>query len=185
MKTRRLKTYCVLLCITGILLSTNALVIAQPDVGYHPKGLFFNLQFSLTVLWNTSQLIPPLLPGETRQVNMNFTYAVNRGLLGKMLIRLLEGTPFVISLFIEQKPEWCEAWFIPATIPGVVPAYGEIGIQNSSLFIRLNENAPGNYTIGVVRMRGTIEDVKGPCKLITLIKGFVQDFSLFFQTGPE
>jgi hypothetical protein len=65
---------------------------------------------------------------------------------------------------------------------GVVP--GEIGIQYSSLFIRLKENAPGNYTIGTIEIRGTIKDMKGPFHIITLIQGFEQDYALNFQTGP-
>jgi hypothetical protein len=181
MKIRGIRNTCSVFLIIFVLLSSNSFVVAQPQK--ESRNRFIHLQFSTTVSWNNSQSSTPILPGETREVNITITYTVNRGAYGKLLLRLLEGRSFSIQLSIEEKPDWCEAWFVPVTLTGIVNP-GEIGIQNSSLFIHLNEDAPTNYTIGVLEIRCFIENMKGPFKILTLIYGFEQICSLYFITSP-
>ena len=137
--------------------------------------------FVLNVSWG-NETGEPISPGETREVNITISYIVTRGLYGTLLLQILKGKSFPIQLSIEDKPDWCEAWILPENMIGVV-APGEVGVQYSSLFIRLNDDAPGNYTIGYVKICGTIKDMKGPFHIITLIQGFEHDYALNFQTG--
>lgn len=183
MEITRMKKYLVIVVVIVILFTCSPLALAQSPDDSHPQGIFFNLQFSLVVAWNGSQTETPILPGETREVNQTFTYTVNKGLLGNLLLQLLKGKSFLIQLSVEYKPDWCEAWYLPENMTGVVTP-GEVGVQYSSLFIRLKENAPGNYTIGTIKIHGTIKDMKGPFHIITLIQGFKHDYQLNFQTGP-
>lgn len=181
MKIRRIRNTCSVFLIIFVLLSSTSFVVAQPLK--ESRNGFFHLQFSLTISWNASQTEQPISPGETREVNINVHYTVNKGLLGGLLLRLLEGRSFSIQLSIEEKPDWCDAWLVPETMTGLVDS-DEIGIQNSSLFIHLNEDAPTNYTIGVLEIRCFIENMKGPFKIFTLIQGFEQIFNIHFITGP-
>ena len=181
MMVKGVRNFCYVLVTILILLCSNCFVVAQPQKESR-KGII-HLQFSTTVYWNTSRTSTPILPGETREVNITITYTVNRGAYGKLLLRLLEGRPFSIQLCIEERPDWCEAWFVPETLTGIVDSK-EIKIQNSTLFIHLNEDAPTNHTIGELKNCCSIDDMKGPFKIFTLIDGFEQAFALPVMTGP-
>ena len=182
MKIRGIRNTCSVFLIIFVLLSSNSFVFAQPQKESPNAGLI-HLQFSITVAWNASQTSQPISPGETREVILDVAYTVNKGFLGGLLLRLLEGRSFPIQLSIEEKPDWCDAWLVPETMTGLVDS-DEIGIQYSSLFIHLNEDAPTNYTIGVLEIRCFIENMKGPFKILTLIDGFEQIFNLHFITCP-
>jgi hypothetical protein len=181
MKIRGIRNTCSVFLIIFVLLSSYSFVVAQPQK--ESRNRLIHLQFSTTVSWNASQSSTPILPGETREVNITITYTVNRGAYGKFLLRLLDGRSFSIQLAIEEKPVWCDAWFVPVTLTGIVNPR-EIEIQNSSLFIHLNEDAPTNHTIGELKNRCSIDDMKGPFKIFTLIDGFEQAFALPVMTGP-
>jgi len=181
MKIRGIRNTCSAFLIIFVLLSSNSFVVAQPQK--ESLNNLFHLQFSLTVAWNGSQTSQPISPGETRVVILDVAYTVNKGLLGGLLLHLLKGKSFPIQLSIEEKPDWCDAWFVPVTLTGFINP-GEIEIQNSSLFIHVNEDAPTNHTIGELKSRCAIDDMKGPFKIFTLIQGFEQIFSLTFITGP-
>ncbi len=182
MKIKGAKNIFIVFLIIFALLCNNSFVVAQPQKESPIKGLT-PLQFSITVSWNGSQTSQPISPGETRDVILDVTYTVNKGLFGGLLLHLLKGKSFSIQLSIEEKPDWCDAWFIPETMTGVVNPK-DVEIQNSSLFIHVNEDAPTNHTIGVLKIRCAIDDMKGPFKILTLIQGFEQIFSLLFITGP-
>jgi len=182
MKIKGARNIFIVFLIIFALICSNSSVVAQPQKE-SPNADLFPLQFSITVSWNASQTSQPISPGETREVILDVAYTVNKGLLGGLLLSLLKGKSFSIQLSIEEKPDWCDAWFIPETMKGVVNPK-EIEIQNSSLFIHLNEDAPTNHTIGELKSRCAIDDMKGPFKIFTLIQGFEQIFSLTFITGP-
>jgi len=181
MKIKGARNIFIVFLIIFALICSNSSVVAQLQKESPIKGLI-PLQFSLTVSWNGSQTAQPFSPGETREVILDVAYTVNKGLLGGLLLHLLKGKSFSIQLSIEEKPDWCDAWFIPETMTGVVTH--DIGKQNSSLFIHVNEDAPTNHTIGELKSRCAIDDMKGPFKIFTLIQGFEQIFSLTFITGP-
>jgi hypothetical protein len=181
MKIRGLRNICTVFLIIFVLFSSTSLVGAQPQEKSSRKG-FIHLQFSITISWNANETEQPISPGETREVTLDVVYTVNKGLLGGLILRLLEGRSFSIQLSIEEKHEWCEAWVNPENMTGVVNP--DIGIQNSSLFIHVNEEAPTNYTIGEIRIQCKIDNMKGPFKILTLIGGFEKICTLNFITGP-
>lgn len=163
-----------------MLFTSSPLALAQSSRSSHPGGFINNLQFVLNISFG-NETAQPISPGETREVTLNIYYLVTRGLFGRWLLQLLEGKPLLIQLSIEDKPDWCEAWLALENITGVIS--GEPGYQYSSLFIHANES-PGNYTLGVVKILGTIHDKKGPFQVFTLIKGFEHEFNGHFVTGP-
>jgi hypothetical protein len=150
MKIKGARNICIVFLIIFVLLSSNCFVVAKPQK--ESRNGLIHLQFSLTVSWNTSQTAQPISPGETREVILDVAYTVNKGLLGGLLLRLLEGKSFSILLSVEEKPDWCKAWFVPVNLTCIVDPK-VISIQNSSLFIHLSEDAPTNYTIGELKIR--------------------------------
>jgi len=182
MKITRMKKYSVLFVVIVILFTCSPLALAQSQDDYRPRGIFFNLQFTFIITWDVNEIQEPIMPGETREVNMTISYTVTRGALGRLLLQLLEGKSFPIQLSVEDKPDWCEAWMLPEDMTGVIPS-DEIGVQYSSLFIHVSDDAPSNYTNGYVKMCGTIESMKGPFNILTLIQGYENDFTILFVAG--
>ena len=173
----------IIILISGITVSSGyPIAEVQSKNVYHSQSIF-HLQFSLFISWNANQTDTPILPGETREVNLSLVYSVNRGPYGRLILKLLDGKSFPIRLSLEDKPDWCEALITSQNITGIISP-DETEIQYSSLLIHLKENAPGNYTIGAIKMSGTIKDMKGPFNILTLIDGFEQQESLIFMTGP-
>jgi hypothetical protein len=175
------KKYSVLFAVIVILFTFSPLALAQSQDGYHPRCIF-HLQFVLTISWG-NETQEPISPGETREVNLTISYVVSRGVYGRLLLQLLKGKSFPIQLFIGDKPDWCEAWTLPENITGVI-APDEVGVQYSSLFIHLDDDAPSNYTLGYVKIRCVAEDKKGPFNILTLIHGYEQQFTITFVPGP-
>jgi hypothetical protein len=179
MKTTRMKNFSVLFVIIVIVFSSSPKVVAQSQNDYHPQGIF-NLSFYILIL--ADSIDEPILPGETREVNVSITYGINTGgLFSILLFQLLEGKSFPIHLSIVEKSDWCEVWSLPGNITGIVsdsPRY-----QNSSFFLHVNDDAQGNYSYGYVKIRGTIESMKGPFNILTLINGFETHFVIEFTPG--
>jgi hypothetical protein len=183
MRTRGMRIFLILCTVIVILLTNSSLAIAQPQYGYHTQGLFFNLQFVMTISWGANETQTPIHPGEVRQVHLIVAHTVARGALGRMLLRLLEGRPFPIRLSIEDKPDWCTAHLSVENFIGVITP-DEVQSINSVLFIQLSEDAPLNYTLGYVNLHGVIDDMKGPFNILTLIQGYESNVTLFFVTSP-
>ena len=183
MKTRGMRIFFILCTVIVILLTNSSLAIAQPQDGYHTQGLFFNLQFVMTISWGANETQTPIHPGEARQVHLIVAHTVARGALGRMLLRLLEDRPFPIRLSIEDKPDWCTAHLSVENFIGVITP-DEVQSINSVLFIQLSEDAPLNYTLGYVKIHGVIDHMKGPFNILTLIHGYETNVTLFFVTSP-
>ncbi len=147
----------------------------------HQKSIF-HLQYVLTVSWDDTPIRTPLLNGETRKINFTLKYGVTRGAYGKFLLRLLEGRPFTIHLSVENTPDWCDAWFTLVNVSGIV-LYDDEVHANTSLSIHVYDDAPGNDTQGWVMASASVECMKGPFHLLTLIHGFKQDFTIAFLNG--
>jgi len=182
MKTRRMRNLLILWSVIVILFGSSFSAAAQPPSGYCPQGLF-HLMFVINISWNASQLEEPITPGETREVNLTITYVVTYGLYGRLLLRLLEGKSFPLYLTILNTSKNCTVWITPENMTGFIDS-DEVGYQQSSVFIHVNENASGNYSLGWVKIRGTIPDKKGPFNILTLIQGYENDFTLTFIFGP-
>jgi hypothetical protein len=176
-----MKNFFILSIVIVILLTNSYLALAQPQNGYHTQGIF-NLQFVLNIAWG-DETQEPISPGETREVNLTVTTCVTRCLYGRMLLQILEGRSFPILVSIEDKPDWCTAWISLENIIGVIMP-DQILSDVSLLSIRLNEGAPLNYTLGLVKIRFTIDDMKGPFHILTLIQGYEQHVQLAFTTSP-
>jgi len=180
-KTRVIRNGIILCIIIGILFTNISVTSAPPEQGRN-KSCLFNLQFIVCITWG-NETHTPIRPGETREVNLTITYYITRGIYGKMILQILKGKTFPIRLSIEDKSDNCTAWIIPENITGIIEP-DETQMNVSHLFIHLNEDAPGDYSLGIVRIRGVIEDKKGPFNILTLIQGYENNFTISFISGP-
>jgi hypothetical protein len=163
-----------------LLVTYGVPAVAHPLDDNQPQCFIFSLGFAITLHWHNGTQ-EPISPGETREVNLTIIFFVYYGAFARWLLHLLEGKLFPFQLYVEDKPDWCEAWIIPENMTGVIQS--DDTVRYSSLFIHLNDDAPSNYTQGIVKIRTTVDSMKGPFKLITLIQGYENDYPISFVTG--
>jgi hypothetical protein len=178
MRVKGLRKICIVFLVIGVYLSGTSLGEAQPVAEKHPND-FFSLQFVLTISWPAIDLEEPISPGETREVHLTISSTVVHGVFGKLLLRILKGTTFLIQLAIAEKSEWCTVLLSQEYLTGFINP-DEVIEQNTLLYIHLNDDAPTNYTLGFVRIQGNAFDKKGPLNIFTLIHGYENTFTVTF-----
>lgn len=146
------------------------------------NGSIFNFHSVLDIGWSGNDTAEPIQPGEVREVHLEIVYLVVRGAFWKILFHFLEGREMTITLSIDDKSEWCTAHIEPGILTGTVSS--DMQYISSLLTIQLNEGAPPG-SLGYVKIRGIIEDMKGPFRMLTIIEGSNRRFTCHFVTAPE
>lgn len=181
MKKRGMTYRFIVPVVLVLLFAQSPLVFAQPQSLSHP-GCLFNLQFVTVVSWG-NETDEPIAPGETREVRLSISSMVTHGAYGRILLHLLEGSTYQIHLTVVEKPEWCTAWtFVENLTAVIIP--DEITTQDTLLSIHPADDAPGNYTLGWVKLRCAINEKRGPFNVFTLVQGYENVFTLTFCTSP-
>ncbi|HUS98983.1 MAG TPA: hypothetical protein VMY59_01525 [Candidatus Thermoplasmatota archaeon] len=180
MKKKGMKKILILCAIIVILLLQSSLASAQSQKDYQKQGLF-GFQFAMTISWSGNETQEPIHPGEVRTVLVHVAYSVVRGAFGGILLRLLESRPFPLRLSIVDKPDWCTAQLSIEDFIGVIQP-DMVQEVYSLLNIQLSEGAPLNHTLGYVKIHGSIESIKGPFNILTIIQGFDINATLSFVT---
>lgn len=182
MKKKGMKIILILCATIVILLLQSSLVSARSQKDYPKQGLF-GFQFVMTISWSANVTQGPIHPGEVRTVPVHVTYSVVRGAFGNILLHLLGGRPFPLRLSIVDKPDWCTAQLSIEDFIGVIQP-DMIQEVYSWLNIQLSENAPLNHTLGYVKIHSSIESIKGPFNILTIIQGYDINATLLFVTSP-
>jgi hypothetical protein len=165
--TKRFKTVKASI-LTGIILISVIFAVAPTT----SAGLFLNLQSSVTVSWNSTEITQkPLVPrGGARTIDLDITHTVNKGLLGGAILQAYAGKMITIKIEIIKTETWATASLSQGTVTATI---GSEQTLHTSLTLAVEENAPA-LSVGVVQLRATALKAG-------LIQGFVQDFSLYFQ----
>jgi hypothetical protein len=182
MKKKGMKKILILCATIVILLQQSSLASAQSQKEYQNQGLF-GLQFVMTISWGANQTQEPIHLGEVRTVPVLIDYSVVRGAFGNILLHLLRGRPFPLELSIVDKPDWCTAFLSVEDFIGVIQP-DMIQKVHSVLSIQLSEDAPLNHTLGYVKIHGSIESIKGPFNILTIIQGYDLNATISFVTSP-
>jgi hypothetical protein len=165
--TKRFKTVKASI-LTGIVLISIIFAVAPTT----SAGILFNLQSSLTVGWNST--IEPLVPrGESKQLKIDITHTVNKGLLGAAVLQLYAGKMITIQIEVLSTPTWATASLSQGTVSATIGAPGTTQTLSTMLTLAVSENAPA-LGVGEVKLRATALKAG-------LVQSFQQDFGLTFQ----
>jgi len=165
--TKRFKTVKASI-LTGIILISVIFAVAPTT----SAGILFNLQSSLTVGWNST--IEPLVPrGESKQLKIDITHTVNKGLLGAAVLQLYAGKMITIQIEVLSTPTWATASLSQGTVSATIGAPGTTQTLSTMLTLAVSENAPA-LGVGEVKLRATALKAG-------LVQSFQQDFGLTFQ----
>jgi len=126
----------------------------------------------------------PIIPlEETRDVEVNITYNVERGIaLRNIFYFLLKDREVDINLEIIDRSEWCTANFDAEKIITKLPARDQVVSQIVNLSIGLKKEAQAHES-GFVSFNVSIPSIKGPFGLITFIDGFEKSYTVKFESA--
>jgi len=121
----------------------------------------------------------PIIPDdETRIYDISITYSVIKGIaLRNILLPLIKNKDVNVALNIIDYSEWCK----PSLDTDVLlfKAGGGEQSKEANLTVTLDTDAPaGSY--GYVTVNVTIDPVKGPFNILTLINGYTYNFTVEF-----
>jgi hypothetical protein len=139
-----------------------------------------NLYSVVDVNWSADDFDEPILPrGNPIYTDLDVSYSISKGgliqLFSNLALSLQEGKKIDVNLEVVNKPEWCEASFDITQIPFEVK--DEEQTESVTMTITVDETAPA-YQQEMITISASVEPVKGPLGLLTMINGFEQQFSL-------
>jgi len=134
-------------------------------------GVLFSLQSVVGVSWSGNDTEQPVVPrGAIRPVDIDVSYVVTRGALGKGILLAYSGKNAFVKLEIVEKSEWVTANLQTDTI--ALPISEEMHIGKTIVSFQVDENAPA-YGLGYIKIKASIGT-------LGLIEGFDQAFTLNF-----
>jgi hypothetical protein len=153
--------------IMGILL-ISIISITIPPVS---AGLFFNLQSVITVGWSGNQTAEPVVPrGAIRPVDLEVSYVITRGVLGKGVLAAYSGKQAFVKLEVVDSSPWVTATLQSDTVAFELSE--TLQTKGNIVSFQVDEDAPA-FGLGFIKIKASINKM-------TVIEGFEQTFTLNF-----
>jgi hypothetical protein len=159
---------------------THVTAIAVPH-----SGDFFGLASNIIVSWDANETEEPIIPrGPMRQVQLDISFWVTWGVLGRFINYMYRGTAIRLELSIIDKPEWCSATLLQGTLQCIIPPPKENSheIVHTQLAVAVAENAPA-FELCPVAIQATVEPLHGPFGFLTMMQGTSQFVNVTFTVG--
>jgi len=148
---------------------------------------FSNFQLAQDVEINCDMeaLKEPIMPrGEPIDIALNISYSISQGgiigLMPKIALLLQSGKTVNVKLEIFDKPDWCEVSLVTNEIPFNVN--DEKQTTSVTMTIIADENAPA-YQQGTITINASVEPIKGPLGLLTVVNGFKKQYHIIVTPG--
>ena len=151
------------------------LTVMPTNVG---AGLIFKFQGKISVDFEENN--EPLIPEESRTINLTLNYFVERGIFGKNILKLHSGKEATVKLEVAEISPWLTATMLTDAI--TFPVSEETQSKYHIISIQANLDAPA-YETGIVKIKATAEPIKGPFGIRTIIKGEALEFDIKINIG--
>lgn len=136
-------------------------------------GIFLNFQSDISVSWSGNETAEPAMPrGQPISVNIEVTYQVTRGALGRNILDIYSGKRAFVKLEIIDHPEWVTSTLAIDTLSFNIQE--EPQTKTAIVTFQAQEDAPA-YSQGYIKIRASVDDLAGG-----LILGYEQTFTLPF-----
>jgi len=150
----------------------------------HP-GNFFGLNSNIIISWDANQTEEPVIPrGPLRSVYLDISFWVTWGVIGRFINYIYRGTPIPLKVSVIDKPEWCVATLSQGTLQCIIPPLKENSHQilHTLLTVQVADDAPA-FELCPITIQTTIEPLRGPFGLITVMQGITKVVNVTFTVG--
>lgn len=162
----------------------NFSVSAEKTVVGHDGALFdfFGLKSIIHVDWDANQTSEPLVIDVAYTVGLQVSYSIFKGFFGQFILWYYNYTMQYINvtLEIEDKPSWCTVYLTTPQLQ--FPVMEGTSIQDTSLFVSVNEQAPA-FEPFVITIKASVDTMMGPFGFLSFIQGYVVTNEIYFMAG--
>ena len=158
--------------VLGILLISSLFVMVPTT-----QAKILNITSLVRVQWATGATSEPVVPrGTPLGLDLNVSYTVTRGALGKLALAIYQGRQINVNLEIISAPSWCTVGLSTLSMAFTIPA--EAGVITSfptKLTLTVSDQAPA-YGLGNIVIKATAVPAG-------LIGGYSAEYTLTFTPG--
>ena len=178
LRKKRLQIVIIMLtiCLSPLLISATGISTGNENL----RTLrFLKIESYIDITYDENDTFDPIIPNdEIRYIPLNVTYGVTHGMLGGLLLRLLQGRQLVVNLDVFEVPTWCTAAINPHN--STVVLSGEPSSFETVLSVQVEEDAPALQQFDV-EINVTAEPIIGRFGKIALVSGYQSTFNVPFS----
>jgi hypothetical protein len=148
------------------------------------SGGVFGLSSRVLVSWDASETEEPIIPrGPLRVVKLEISFGVSFGVLGRLVYFLLRNQPVIITVEIEDTPDWCIATLSQGTLQCTIPAREDsYTTVHTQCVVQVSDDAPA-FAPCPLKVRTAVQPFYGPFGLIPLLRGVTQQDTITFTVA--
>ncbi len=135
-------------------------------------GDFFGMSSIVLVSWDANQTEEPIMPrGMIRHVDLDISFGVTFGVFGRFVYFLFRNSPVVITMNVEDTPDWCIATLSQGTLQCTIPprenSYTTVHTQCA---VQVSDEAPA-FAPCPIKIHTETSSFYGPFGLISFLRG--------------
>ena len=175
----------ILLFVTSSILPATAKPILVSENTLSIPEKFFGLNSNIEISWDANQTKEPIIPREElRTVDLDLSFWVTWGVLGRFINYIYRGAPIRLDLSIIDKPEWCVATLSQGTLLCNMPPPKENSHQivHTQISVQVADVAPA-FEFCPVTIQAIIEPLHSPFGFLTMMQGTTQIVNVTFSVA--
>lgn len=147
-------------------------------------GDFFGMSSIILVSWDASETEEPIMPrGSLRVLHLDISFGVTYGVLGRLVYFLFRNQPVIITVEIEDTPDWCIATLSQGTVQCTIPAREDsYTTVHTQCAIQVSDDAPA-FAPCPIKIRTTVQPFYGPFGLLSFLRGVTREDTVTFTVA--
>jgi hypothetical protein len=181
-KKLALVTFIVFICMNGVSMS------AGHSVGMNKSepvsGGVFGLSSRILVSWDANETEEPIMPrGPLRVVDLEISFGVTYGVLGRLVYFLFRSNPVKITLDVDDTPDWCIATLSQKELQCTIPAREDsYEIVHTMCSVQVSDEAPA-FAPCPIKIRTTVQPFYGPFGFLSFLQGATREDTVTFTVA--
>ena len=145
---------------------------------------FFGLSSVVLLSWDANQTEEPIMPrGLLRTLDLEISFGVTYGVFGRLVYFLFRNQPVIITVEVEDTPDWCIATLaqktLQCTIPSQQDSYTTVHTQCA---VQVSDEAPA-FALCPIKIRTAVQSFYGPFGFISLLNGMTREDTVTFTVA--
>ena len=147
-------------------------------------GDFFGMSSIVLVSWDANQTEEPIIPrGTLRVVHLDISFGVSFGVFGRLVYFLFRNQPVIITVEIEDTPDWCIATLSQGTLHCTIPAREDsYTTVHTQCAVQVSDEAPA-FAPSPLKIRTTVQPFYGPFGFLSFLRGATREDTMTFTVA--
>lgn len=148
------------------------------------SGDFFGMSSIVLVSWDANQTEEPIMPrGLLRHVDLEISFGVTFGVFGRLVYLLFRNQPVIITVDVEDTPDWCIATMSQKTLQCTIPSREDSYVTvHTMCSVQVSDDAPA-FAPCPIKIQTTVQSFYGPFGFISLLRGATREDTVMFTVA--